>query len=202
MVAFFLHEPCKSSFTKMIMFDAYMLISKLYFFPLFFSALPDASVDVVIAAQSFHWFTNRAALKEFHRVLTSRGSFGMVWVLLDDIAAIWLKEIKNFLRILDENYNLVFPFMQEWRKVFSDLSQGLFSNPEECIDFKYSRTSSFDHAFKMLSSYSPVAGGSEKDKKDFHDLFNDVTKRHFKDQGIPLETIPFKFYMYWCTKKN
>ena len=36
----FLHEPCKSSFTKMIMFDgeqqAYMLISKLYFFPVFF----------------------------------------------------------------------------------------------------------------------------------------------------------------------
>ena len=190
----------------MIMFDgeqqAYMLISKLYFFPVFFLALPDASVDVVIAAQSFHWFTNRAALKEFHRVLTPRGSFGMVWVLLDDTAAIWLKEIKNFLRILDENYNLVFPFMQEWRKVFSDLSQGLFSNPEECIDFKYSRTSSFDHAFKMFSSFSQLAGGSEKIKKDFHDLFNDVTKRHFKDQGIPLETIPFKSYMYWCTKKN
>ena len=65
-------------------------------------------MDVVIAAQSFHWFTNRAALEEFHRVLTPGGSFGMVWVLLDDMAAIWLKEIKNFLRILDENYNLFF----------------------------------------------------------------------------------------------
>ena len=126
----------------------------------------------------------------------------MVWVLLDDMAAIWLKEIKNFLRILDENYNLVFPFMQEWRKVFSDLSQGLFSYPEECIDFKCSRTSSFGNAFKMFSSFSQLAGGSEKVKKDFHDLFNDVTKRHFKDKGIPLETIPFKFYMYWCSKKN
>ena len=178
-----------------------MLISKLSFL-LFFPALPDASVDVVIAAQSFHWFTNRAALEEFHRVLAPRGSFGMVWVVLDDMAAIWLKEITNFLSILDENYALFFPFMQGWRKVFTDLSQGLFSYPEECIDFKYSRTSSFDHAFKMLSSYSPVAGGSEKDKKDFHDLFNDVTKRHFKDKGIPLETITFKFYMYWCSKKN
>lgn len=48
------------------------------------TALPDASVDVVVvAAQSFHRFTNRAALEEIHRVLVPNGAFGTLWKLLD-----------------------------------------------------------------------------------------------------------------------
>jgi SAM-dependent methyltransferase len=45
--------------------------------------LNNASVDVVVCAQSFHWFASTAALDEIHRVLKPGGRLGLVWNLRD-----------------------------------------------------------------------------------------------------------------------
>jgi len=45
--------------------------------------LPDASVDVVVCAQAFHWFATAEALSEIHRVLKPRGRLGLVWNMRD-----------------------------------------------------------------------------------------------------------------------
>jgi SAM-dependent methyltransferase len=45
--------------------------------------LPDASVDAVVCAQSFHWFANAEALAEIHRVLKPGGKLGLVWNMRD-----------------------------------------------------------------------------------------------------------------------
>ena len=45
--------------------------------------LPDASVDVVVCAQAFHWFANHEALSEIHRVLKPGGRLGLIWNLRD-----------------------------------------------------------------------------------------------------------------------
>jgi len=163
--------------------------------------LPDASVDVVIALQSFHWFTNRSALEEIHRVLVPNGSFGLMWSLLD-VSIPWEKDLFNFLRILHEGNSLVFPHFENWKEVFSLLSQHLFSTPEECISFENClQASSFDQAYKHFASYSIIAGGSESDKKAFQELFNELMEKHFKEKGIFFEGIRFKLYMYWCHKE-
>ena len=158
-------------------------------------------MDVIVAAQSFHWFTNRAALEEINRVLAPNGSFGMMWKIADTSIP-WLRELFDFIDLLDKEHNLVFPCHRNWRKVFSLISQQLFSAPQEYIGFEYSVPSSFDHAFKLFSSYSPIAGGSEQQKIDFRKVFDDVTRKHFKDKGIHLDSIPYKIYMYWCTKED
>jgi len=158
-------------------------------------------VDVVIAAQSFHWFTNRAALEEIHRVLTPNGAFGMVWSLTDHSVS-WLKDFLKFLDLSFQQIGVVLPYREEWKKVFSGVSQHLFSAPEEYIGFGHALRSSFDRAFKFFSSFSSIAGGSELIKKDFVRVFNEITKKHFKDKGIPLDAIQFKIFMYWCTKEN
>jgi ubiquinone/menaquinone biosynthesis C-methylase UbiE len=41
--------------------------------------LPDASVDVVVAAQAYHWFDLDRALPEVARVLRPAGRLGVVW---------------------------------------------------------------------------------------------------------------------------
>jgi SAM-dependent methyltransferase len=41
--------------------------------------LPDASVDVVVCAQAFHWFATSAALAGIHRVLKPGGRLGLIW---------------------------------------------------------------------------------------------------------------------------
>ena len=46
--------------------------------------LPDASADVVTAAQAFHWFDHAVALPEIARVLRLRGRLALVWNTRDD----------------------------------------------------------------------------------------------------------------------
>ncbi len=44
----------------------------------------DRSVDVVVAAQSFHWFDHGRALPEIHRVLRPGGHLALVWNQRDE----------------------------------------------------------------------------------------------------------------------
>ncbi len=43
------------------------------------TGLDDASVDLVTAAQAFHWFANRAAVAEFARILRPGGRMALIW---------------------------------------------------------------------------------------------------------------------------
>ncbi|WP_323117854.1 class I SAM-dependent methyltransferase [Burkholderia alba] len=45
--------------------------------------LPDASVDALVCAQSFHWFATRDALAGIHRVLKPGGRLGLIWNMRD-----------------------------------------------------------------------------------------------------------------------
>ena len=54
--------------------------------------LPDASVDAVTAAQSFHWFDNERAHAEIARVLRPGGHFCPLWNVRDE-SADWVAEL-------------------------------------------------------------------------------------------------------------
>lgn len=43
------------------------------------TGLPAQSVDLVLCAQSFHWFQKEAALVEFHRILKPGGRVALIW---------------------------------------------------------------------------------------------------------------------------
>lgn len=48
------------------------------------TGLPDASRDLVVCAQAFHWFDAARALKELHRVLLRGGRLALVWNTRDE----------------------------------------------------------------------------------------------------------------------
>ena len=54
--------------------------------------LEDASVDCVVAAQSFHWFDGDRALAEIHRVLRDGRALGLVWNVRDE-ASDWSERL-------------------------------------------------------------------------------------------------------------
>ena len=47
------------------------------------TGLPDASRDVAVCAQAFHWFDAPRALKELHRVLLRGGRLALLWNVRD-----------------------------------------------------------------------------------------------------------------------
>ena len=56
--------------------------------------VPDASYDVVVAGQAFHWFEPDRALPEITRVLRPGGALGIIWNARDDSVA-WVAELSE-----------------------------------------------------------------------------------------------------------
>ena len=156
-------------------------------------------MDVVIAAQCFHWFANRAAVEEIHRVLAPSGSFGIMWSL-EDTSVPWVTDLYKVLESIYEQIPILFPNQGSWKTLFGTLCQQLFSAPKENLRFGHRLPSSIERAYKFFSSFSVIAGGSEQTKKAFKECFDNAMEKHFKGNGIPLDYIPFKIYLYWCTK--
>jgi SAM-dependent methyltransferase len=59
--------------------------------------LPDGSVDVVTAAQAFHWFDAPAVLAECARLLRVGGGLGLVWNERDESVP-WVAELNAIMR--------------------------------------------------------------------------------------------------------
>ena len=59
--------------------------------------LPDGSVDVVTAAQAFHWFDAPKALAECARLLRPGGGLGMVWNERDESVR-WVAELNAIMK--------------------------------------------------------------------------------------------------------
>lgn len=90
--------------------------------------LADASVDVVVCAQAFHWFAASEALREIGRVLRPGGRLGLVWNVRDE-SHDWVAAITRIIspyegetpRFRDGAWRPLFP-----NELFSDLQETVF----------------------------------------------------------------------------
>jgi SAM-dependent methyltransferase len=102
--------------------------------------LPDASVNAVVCAQSFHWFATPASLREIHRVLQPNGAFALVWNVRDDRVP-WVKQLTAIMAPYEGDAPRY--HSQQWRTLFpargfSPLREQSFPNrhtgpPEQVI---------------------------------------------------------------------
>ena len=109
--------------------------------------LADASVDVVVCAQSFHWFANINALSEIRRVLKSGGVLGLIWNVRDERVA-WVAALRAFLDPHEGDAPRY--HTQKWRKVFPATGFGPLSERH----FPHGHTGSPEHVIveRVLST--------------------------------------------------
>lgn len=77
--------------------------------------LPDASVDAVTCAQSFHWFATAQALHEIHRVLKPGAALGLIWNVRDARVA-WVASLNAIMKPFEGDAPRF--HSQEWRALF------------------------------------------------------------------------------------
>lgn len=165
------------------------------------TGLPDSSVDVVIASQSFHWFANTSALREINRVLVPGGMFG-IFSVMPDYSVPWMTDLWEFQAPLYKEKSIVLPFQDGWKRVFSSTTQKLFSDLQGDSSFNYSMSmTSFEQAYDCFASGSVIASGTDHTRESFREVFNEVVSKNFLDKGLDLDHIMFKVFMYWCTKE-
>ncbi len=68
------------------------------------TGLEPGAVDLVTAAQAFHWFDQAAARAEFARILKPGGSAALVWNERDDDASEFLRDYERCLRDYSIDY--------------------------------------------------------------------------------------------------
>jgi SAM-dependent methyltransferase len=120
------------------------------------TTLPDASVDLVVAGQAFHWFDPRAARTEFARILRQGGPVVVIWNERLKDNSPFLREYETFLRAFGTDYDKVserYPQVQSMKDYFGPgaMTKRSFANAQ-VFDFDGLR------GRLLSSSYSPPRG--------------------------------------------
>jgi SAM-dependent methyltransferase len=71
------------------------------------TGLPDAGVDLVVAAQAFHWFDLEPTLVELDRILGPRGRVALVWNVRDETSGRFMTEYEALLASHGTDYRNV-----------------------------------------------------------------------------------------------
>ena len=152
--------------------------------------LPDASCDVVLAAQCFHWFRGVEALGEIHRILRPQGRLGLIWNVRDDETS-WVAELTTML----EQYRGTTPSYasMDWRRSFT--TSTLFTHLNERA-FPFAQNMDVDMLVDRVASISFVALLPDEEKQDLFERVKALVADHATFFDMPYVTD-----IYWCTRR-
>jgi SAM-dependent methyltransferase len=120
------------------------------------TTLPDASVELVTAAQAFHWFDPAAARAEFARILRPGGWAAVIWNERKKALGPFAEEYETLLRTFGTDYARVSETYPEPERMARFFGAGNFWHcafpNEQRMDFDGLR------GRLLSSSYAPAAG--------------------------------------------
>ncbi|MFN6962758.1 MAG: class I SAM-dependent methyltransferase [Pyrinomonadaceae bacterium] len=129
------------------------------------TALPDASADIVTAAQAFHWFDRERARREFQRILKPGGWVALIWNLRLVDGTPFLGEYERFLLDHATDYAAVRHdniTEDEIREFFgSEYGHAVFDNVQ-VFDFAGLRGRMFSASY-MPAERTPAGERAEKE---------------------------------------
>jgi SAM-dependent methyltransferase len=116
------------------------------------TTLPDASIDLMIAAQAFHWFEPESTRREFKRVLKPGGYVSLIWNERQIDTTAFLREYEQLLLKYGKDYTEV-----RHEKINSDVLAAFFLVPFDHKSFPNVQNFDFDglKGRMLSSSYMP-----------------------------------------------
>ncbi len=151
------------------------------------TALRTASIDLVTAAQSFHWFNPPYALAEFARVLSSSGMLAILWNNRDVERSRFVDQFEQLVATYNRKYDREYR-VQNWAQKIA-----------ACGAFASAQHYRFEHTWRLSAegfvgftrsvSYIRNVIPTEQRPRFERDLI-DLIERHFgqDDCRIPLNT--------------
>jgi SAM-dependent methyltransferase len=156
--------------------------------------LPAASVDIVIAAQAFHWFQGYAALREIHRVLRPGGRVGLVWNVRDE-SVDWVRKLTE---ILDVHSGETPRYRTgTWRKAFDETE--LFT-PLQLASFRHEHVGPPEMVVDRVRSTSFIAALPEFDREQVVVQVRNLLRTNPLTQGKDTVSFPYRTDVYWCER--
>ena len=155
------------------------------------TGLPDDSIDIVVAAQAFHWFEPETAKAEFRRILTDDGFLALVWNERELDTTAFLVDYERFLLKYATDYTRVRHDNVTAEKMAEFFGKGLktesFRN-EQDLDLQGLTGRA------LSSSYMPAEGDAQYEPmgKELGDLF----AKHAESGKIKLSYNTKVFYSH------
>lgn len=155
------------------------------------TTLRERSVDLVVAAQAFHWFDPVLARREFERILRPGGAVVLLWNERKLDASPFLVDYENLLQETSEDYRQV-----SARNVTTDEHMDGFFGPELWGSEEFPNRQGFDLegliGRALSSSYVPLVGQPRHDET--LDRLRGLFARHAVDGLVWFE---YATRMFW-----
>ncbi|WP_130803459.1 class I SAM-dependent methyltransferase [Acinetobacter ihumii] len=155
------------------------------------------SVNAVLCAQSFHWFSNLQTLTELNRILKTGGHLGLIWNQRD-VSVDWVKALADVLQPLEQDTPRY--HSGNWKNVFEDQQLFEFSGVQT---FTQTQKGSVEQVVsKRLLSTSFIAAMPIQQQLELKQQFEQIV---FKFKGLQVQDeieFPYITYAYHYKKRE
>jgi SAM-dependent methyltransferase len=159
--------------------------------------LPDRFADAVVAAQAFHWFRPRPALREIARVLRPGGALGLVWNTREERVP-WSRKMSE----ICDRYGWMSPREREarWEHAFDDPA-GPFP-PVRTRRFAHTQTGPPAQFVQRLLSVSAIAVLPSAEQRRVAREFRDYLANDPATRGRATLSLPYRTDVYWTRRRS
>jgi SAM-dependent methyltransferase len=146
--------------------------------------LPDASVDLVTAAQAWHWVDESVALPEAARVLRPGGALALIWNIRDESTA-WVKELSGIIQHSEAERALRHGFE----------IGGTFGQTER-FEVGWSRELDADGLVELVASRSYIITAAAEERERIFAAVRRLVATHPQLAGRASFELPYRTYAF------
>lgn len=156
--------------------------------------LAEASQQVLVCAQAFHWFADAAALEEMHRVLAPGGRLGLIWNVRDETVD-WVARITEIITPYEGDTPRF--HTGRWREA---LAGSRFSTPQLTTLPHVHEGDPQTVILERLRSVSFIAALPQAEQDEVMGQLQSLIDNHPDLRGRERITFPYRTQAYVCQR--